>query len=232
MRCPQCDYMMDAFDKECPRCHGKGLSKPEPEIHPDLSKPLTRNAPLSHTKVQPVAQVREQRCMNCSTPILAGQKFCPSCGAEVGTGQPGSLQHTVSPATATSHQGAYSGVPPIPSPHPPTAPHDGSHAQATAQPPGCLVCLGAMVACGFLIFAMAFIDALVGTTPLLTWGSVIASSIGVYYDAKSLGVRRGLMPGSMFDMNPAGWAWGCGLLWIIVFPAYLATRPSYEKIKG
>jgi hypothetical protein len=25
MRCPQCGYMMTDFDKECPRCHGKGM---------------------------------------------------------------------------------------------------------------------------------------------------------------------------------------------------------------
>ena len=28
MICPRCGYMMDAFDKECPRCHGKGVAAP------------------------------------------------------------------------------------------------------------------------------------------------------------------------------------------------------------
>lgn len=28
MICPACGYAMDSFDKECPRCHGKGIAKP------------------------------------------------------------------------------------------------------------------------------------------------------------------------------------------------------------
>jgi len=31
MLCPDCGYAMDAFDKECPRCHGKEIRVPQRE---------------------------------------------------------------------------------------------------------------------------------------------------------------------------------------------------------
>lgn len=36
MQCPVCAYMMSSFDKECPRCHGRGWGTPPP-----LSKAAT-----------------------------------------------------------------------------------------------------------------------------------------------------------------------------------------------
>ena len=58
---------------------------------------------------------------------------------------------------------------------------------------------------------------------------IIASSSWVYFDAKSIGVRKGLEAG-FFDMGPAGWAGASLLLWILVFPAYLAKRSAMKEL--
>jgi len=42
MICPKCDYMMDAFDKECVRCHGKGIA---PKPAPVAPAPVTTDVP-------------------------------------------------------------------------------------------------------------------------------------------------------------------------------------------
>jgi hypothetical protein len=58
---------------------------------------------------------------------------------------------------------------------------------------------------------------------------IIGTSVWVYFDAKSMGVKKGLVSG-MANMGPFGWFMSCFLLWIIGFPAYLAMRPKYKKI--
>ncbi len=58
---------------------------------------------------------------------------------------------------------------------------------------------------------------------------VIATSIWVLADAKSIGVKKGQIKG-MCNMGPWGWFFGCLLMWIIVFPAYLAKRGEYKEI--
>jgi hypothetical protein len=63
---------------------------------------------------------------------------------------------------------------------------------------------------------------------MLIWTIIITSSIWVYYDAKKIGARRGLLSG-FFNLGPLAWAFCCLLLWIIGFPAYLIMR---EKIKA
>lgn len=52
---------------------------------------------------------------------------------------------------------------------------------------------------------------------------VIASSIWVYFDAKGIGARKGLVSG-LADLGPGGWFAATLLLWIIAFPIYLAKR--------
>lgn len=60
------------------------------------------------------------------------------------------------------------------------------------------------------------------------YGFVIGSSIWVFFDARSIGVRPGLTRG-LLDMPPWGWALGCLLLWIIVFPLYLIKRGDLKR---
>ncbi|MBV9292634.1 MAG: hypothetical protein JO222_09305 [Frankiales bacterium] len=55
---------------------------------------------------------------------------------------------------------------------------------------------------------------------------IAGTSLWVYADAKRLGVRKG-DSGGLFEGGPAGWAFGCLLLWIVVFPLYLAARPKF-----
>lgn len=58
---------------------------------------------------------------------------------------------------------------------------------------------------------------------------VVGISAWVYFDAKAIGVRKGLMPGP-FDMTPLGWAGLCLLLWIVWFPIYLSKRTSLRVL--
>ena len=58
---------------------------------------------------------------------------------------------------------------------------------------------------------------------------VIGTAVWVYFDAKNLGVRKGLVSG-IANAGPGTWAAGVLLLWIIAFPMYLAMRPKYKKL--
>ena len=58
---------------------------------------------------------------------------------------------------------------------------------------------------------------------------IAGSSIWVYFDAKAIGVRKGLIKG-FTDMGPGGWFFASLLVWIVGFPAYLATRGKYKKL--
>lgn len=58
---------------------------------------------------------------------------------------------------------------------------------------------------------------------------VLGTSIWVYVDAKKIGARRGLLTG-FSDMSPAAWCVACLLLWIIVFPLYLAKRSTIIQL--
>ena len=58
---------------------------------------------------------------------------------------------------------------------------------------------------------------------------VIASAIFVYFDAKRIGVRKGLISGFL-DMGVGAWTAVTLLLWIIGFPAYLIMRGDLRKL--
>lgn len=60
---------------------------------------------------------------------------------------------------------------------------------------------------------------------------IIATSIWVFVDAQSIGVKKGQIKG-FTDMGPAGWAVVCLLFWIIGFPIYLGKRSEYKRING
>jgi len=56
---------------------------------------------------------------------------------------------------------------------------------------------------------------------------ILGTSIWVYFDARALGVRKGLVTG-LGNMGPWPWFFVCLLLWIIGFPAYIAMRGKYK----
>ena len=63
------------------------------------------------------------------------------------------------------------------------------------------------------------------------WIVVLATSIWVLVDAKTIGVKKGQIEG-MGNLGPWSWFFVCLLLWIVGFPFYLAKRPEYKRING
>jgi hypothetical protein len=57
---------------------------------------------------------------------------------------------------------------------------------------------------------------------------IIASIVWAYFDAKAIGVKKGMVKG-LADMNIGGWIGGMILLWIVVFPLYLIKRGGFKK---
>ena len=60
---------------------------------------------------------------------------------------------------------------------------------------------------------------------------IIASSIWVLVDAKTIGVRKGQIKG-MGNLGPWGWFFVCLFLWLIGFPFYLAKRGEFKRINA
>lgn len=61
---------------------------------------------------------------------------------------------------------------------------------------------------------------------------LLATSIWVLVDTVQLGVRKGVLFGSFYDMGPAGWFFACLLLWFVAVPCYLHARPRYLALAG
>ncbi len=59
---------------------------------------------------------------------------------------------------------------------------------------------------------------------------ILGTSIWVFFDARAIGVKKGMVKG-LADMGPWAWFFVCLLLWIVGFPAYLAMRGKYRQIK-
>lgn len=53
MKCSQCNYFMDAFDKECSRCHGRGLNQPSTTTTNPSSPQFEPPAPSHNASIQP-----------------------------------------------------------------------------------------------------------------------------------------------------------------------------------
>lgn len=71
---------------------------------------------------------------------------------------------------------------------------------------------------------------MVGVTAGLIVLVIVGTTVWVYADAKQIGVRPGMLSGTL-DAGPVGWAVACLLLWIVFFPLYLATRPKYVALQ-
>lgn len=65
----------------------------------------------------------------------------------------------------------------------------------------------------------------------LFWIIVIATSIWVLIDAKTIGIKKGQIQG-MGNLGPWGWFFACLLIWIIGFPFYLAKRSEFKHINS
>lgn len=60
---------------------------------------------------------------------------------------------------------------------------------------------------------------------------IIASSIWVLFDAKTIGVKKDQLKG-FGNMGAWGWFWCCLGFWILGFPLYLAKRGELKQING
>ncbi len=61
------------------------------------------------------------------------------------------------------------------------------------------------------------------------WTIILGTSIWVFFDAKTIGVKKGQIQG-IANIGPTGWFFSCLLLWIISFPLYIAKRPEFKRI--
>jgi hypothetical protein len=102
---------------------------------------------------------------------------------------------------------------------------------------GFLPVLGVMVLCFVGLMVVAGIaGAMVGGANAASVGSnvswllVLATSIWVLIDARSIGVRKGQMQG-IANMPPMSWFFACLVLWLIAFPLYLVARPQFQQFK-
>lgn len=60
---------------------------------------------------------------------------------------------------------------------------------------------------------------------------VIGTSIWVFFDASSIGVKKGQIKG-LGDMGPVAWLFVCLLLWIVGFPLYLVKRGEFKRVNS
>ena len=77
------------------------------------------------------------------------------------------------------------------------------------------------------ILDLLFLNFWVSSLTLL----VLPTTLWVAIDASTLKVKKGRLGGGFFDMGVAGWFFSCLLLWVVAFPAYLAKRGQYKRLK-
>lgn len=92
MNCPLCGYMIDAFDTECPKCHGKGLKSESPcaivDATPDVTpvaSAITIHRPSSPPNSSPASSTPPDVVTDGvpdPAPIQHLVLSCPVCGSE------------------------------------------------------------------------------------------------------------------------------------------------------
>lgn len=63
----------------------------------------------------------------------------------------------------------------------------------------------------------------------LMWLFIIITSFWIYFDAKSIGIKKGQIGGAA-NMGAGGWLLASLLLWIIAVPLYLSKRSEFKRI--
>ncbi len=58
---------------------------------------------------------------------------------------------------------------------------------------------------------------------------IVVTSLWVFFDARSIGVKKGQIKG-LANVGPVGWFFACLGLWVIAFPMYLFKRGEFKKI--
>lgn len=69
MLCPNCGYMMSAFDKDCPRC--KALAR-SPQLGKTVQLPPRDDAARYHA----------DKCPRCGASLVPGLQLCTTCGTK------------------------------------------------------------------------------------------------------------------------------------------------------
>ena len=88
MTCPKCGYMMSAFDKDCPRCHGQGIAPAQPSSSSTQQLPsggqsksrTTAITPVTTPATTPIPSSNQTYCNSCGTPNANTASFCSGCG--------------------------------------------------------------------------------------------------------------------------------------------------------
>ncbi len=97
MQCPKCGYAMDSFDKECPRCHGRGTTGQSSSPQPAAStEPAPPPAPAGYSY--------SRFCPHCGAGMSIKMQYCPSCHKK--NTSPAVPQKAVSKFKASSFFGA------------------------------------------------------------------------------------------------------------------------------
>ena len=100
MLCPHCQYMMGAFDKECPRCHGKSLPKNPVQTVAPATSPTPQTVPLP-------TSAGLTKCPYCAEDIQPNAQKCKHCGEWlVSQGQSASSPAAPVPHSSVNQQSA------------------------------------------------------------------------------------------------------------------------------
>ena len=58
---------------------------------------------------------------------------------------------------------------------------------------------------------------------------IIGTSIWVFFDARTIGVKKGMVKG-LANLGPTGWLQASLFLWIVAFPLYIAKRGEFKRL--